>query len=258
MGTKVAAKPKGFLLKMRLVAPDGTPFGSRRYRIAWGNKLYPPASAPHAITDRAGSISMLLDGSIETGELMLFEIVNGADRVVWSIPLQIAVDPPLAALPAIAPMPPPPPTTASPQQIVDYQKELARYRSTVLVELRERLQEMLQEWNQVQTVVTTLPLPPSPTSTDSELWAAWVLLSAGYALLSAGYEASWRLWNMALLPLEKEPEFPFFGSDVPKLERALGRFGRKRGDTSLGNLTGVPDALAEIINVHDKRGSLAP
>ena len=41
MAPPVAAKPQGFLLKMRLVAPDGTPFSGKSYRVQWGPKTVP-------------------------------------------------------------------------------------------------------------------------------------------------------------------------------------------------------------------------
>jgi hypothetical protein len=258
VGGKVVAKPKSFLLKMRLVGPDGMPFVDRRFRIIWGRKAYPPQNLPPDVTDQDGAISVLLDGVAETGEVVFYESVNGVERAVWSVPLQVAADPPIAALPAIAPMPPPPPSSASPQQVADYEKQLVRYRALVLVELRERLHEMLVEWNQVRDVVTTLPLPPAPSASDHELWAAWVLLSTAQAVLCAGFECSWRLWNLGLLPKDKEPSFPFFGSDVPGLLRAVGRFTRKRGDTGMPIFDGMPDALPEIVKVHDKRGAVAP
>ena len=255
-----AAKPRSFMLKMRLVAPDGAPFADKSYRVMWGTKLYPPAPLPARKTDKDGALSMLLEGGPTAGELQVIDRdpVSGKETVVWSIPLQIADDPPAAALPAIEPMPAPPADGATDQQTEEYEKELVRYRARVLAPIREHMQEFLQEWDAVRNVVTTMPLPPSPTTTDDELWAAWVVLSQAYALVSAGYEAAWRLWNLADLPLDREPSFPLMGSDVEKLQRSVSRFARRRGPGSGVPLIAVPGELDKLKEIHDKRGSLNP
>lgn len=263
MAGPIAAKPKSFMLKMRLTAPDGAPFADKSYRVKWGNKLTPPPSLPPRQTDKDGALSILLDGGpvgAPQGELQIIDRdrAKGTENVVWRIPLQIADDPPAAALPAIEPMPAPPPAGASNEVQEEYEKELARYEMRILVPLREHMVEFLQQWEAVRNVVTTLPLPPSPTMTDSELWAAWVMLCQAYALVQAGYEASWRLWNLAHLPVDKEPSFPIFGSDVPPLQRALARFARMRSVSAAFPMVAVPDELKNVQAVHDKRGPVRP
>jgi hypothetical protein len=128
----------------------------------------------------------------------------------------------------------------------------------VLAPIREHLEEFYQQWDAVRNVVTTLPPRPSPTASDPELWAAWVALVQAYALVQAGYEASWRLWNLAHLPVDKEPSFPIFGSDVPPLQRALARFARIRGVSGVFIMSAVPDELKNVQEVHDKRGPMRP
>jgi hypothetical protein len=263
MAGPVAAKPKSFMLKMRLTQPDGTPFAERSYRVKWGNKLIPAEALPPRKTDKDGALGMLLDAGpagAPQGELLVVERdrVSAKETVVWKIPLRIVDDPPAAALPAIETMPVPPAEGSSDEVVTEYEKELARYEMRVLVPIREHMVEFLQQWDAVRNVVTTLPLPPSPTATDSELWAAWVLLCQAYALVQAGYEASWRLWNLAHLPVDKEPSFPIFGSDVPHLQRALSRFARIRGVTTGFPMVAVPDELKNVQAVHDKRGPMRP
>lgn len=258
---KTAAKPKAFMLKMRLVAPDGTPFAGKYYRVKWGDKIHPPKALPPRQTDKDGALSELLHGGSSTvpqGELQVIEHGSNGEAVVWSIPIQIVDDPPAAALPAIEPFPLAPNAGASQDELIEYEKELTRYMMRVLAPLREKMQEFLQTWDAMRQVVTTLPLPPSPTASDGELWAAWVSLNMAYALVSAGYEAAWRLWNLANLPQDKEPSFPIFGSDVPPLQRALARFARMRGVSAAFPMVAVPDELKNVQAVHDKRSLLRP
>ena len=108
---KTAAKPKAFMLKMRLVAPDGTPFKHRPYRIKWGDKVLPPEGKPPYETDGQGAISLLLDQGPTFGAVGELRMVTkdrggqGPETVVWIIPLKIPDSPFIAPLPGVGEAP---------------------------------------------------------------------------------------------------------------------------------------------------------
>ena len=229
---KTAAKPKAFMLKMRLVAPDGTPFAGRQYRVRWGSKIVPASPKPPLTTGDRGDVKVLLDAPLSgapQGVLLLLEQVGSTEVVVWSIPLQITQDSAPVGMPGISVAPAPP----APSHIrVDnwderreYEENMRRYRETVVKTLRERMIEFWQAWDDIDTtVVSVLPLPPLQDASDDELWEAWQAFVAAYALVLNGYEAAWRLYNLGNLPIAREPTLPFLGSDFYALLRALTRF----------------------------------
>ena len=57
MAPPITAKPQGFVLKMRLVSPKGTPFANRDYRVEWNGKTLPapPASPRRGTKPRSGA-----------------------------------------------------------------------------------------------------------------------------------------------------------------------------------------------------------
>jgi hypothetical protein len=212
-------------------------------------------------TDDEGHVQELLDMSkgVREGELQMTDLsADGKETVVWTIPIQAVEEPPAAALPGIEPFPLPPPASAPPSAMVDYEQQLGQYRARVLAPLKERLIELIQVWDQTQTSITTMPLPGPRTASDPELWGAWVVLCNAYAMIVGGYEAAWRLWNLADLPLDTEPKFPILSSDVPDILDALARFRRRRGILDPVPLSGVLDALDGVKEVHDGSGLLIP
>lgn len=104
MPPAVPAKPQGFIFKMRLVAPNGTPFGSMKYRLKWGSKLIPEPPLPPRTTGPNGEIAMLLDAAAAVppqGVLLAIDQAGPNENIVWSIPLQLAQDPPPTGMPGI-------------------------------------------------------------------------------------------------------------------------------------------------------------
>ena len=260
-----AVKPMGFVLKMRLVAPDGTPFSSRFYRVNWCGKTYPPANLPPHQTDTEGSLQELLDASqsplVQLGELQMLEMRGSLEQVMWSIPLQIVDDPPISVLPGIEgpPMPTIAGTSATEEEISAYILRLAEYLVHVVPALRQRLPEFSRAWGQIKGQVTTLG--EMPQLGDSDVWdvaieLAWLRLCDAQLRVTAGFEAAWRLWNLADLPLAKEPSFPLFGADVEMLLRALSRFARRRGAGPVVMMMTILDELEKVKKAHDDRGPL--
>lgn len=262
MAEFTVVKPMGFVLKMRLVAPDGTPFSSRFYRVNWCGKTYPPANLPPHQTDAEGSLQELLDSSqtplVQLGELQVIEMNGPTEQVMWSIPLQIVEDPPSSVLPGTEDFPPPPGVGATEDDITEYTKTLAGHFIRVVPQLRNRLPEFYRAWDQLKLNVISLPLPPEPTANDWELAQAWAMLNGAHILVSDGFEVAWRLWNLADLPLAREPSFPLFGSDVEMLLRSLNRFARRRGPGPVLILMTMPDEVEKVKKTHDRRGPLVP
>ncbi|MEZ4301410.1 MAG: hypothetical protein R3B70_41130 [Polyangiaceae bacterium] len=265
MPPPVPAKPQGFVLKMRLVAPDGTPFFGKKYRVKWGPKMIPEPPAPPRTTGSNGDILMLLDAPMATppaGILHVIEMNGPQETVVWSIPLQVAADPAPTGLPGIDRAPAPPPLTAPPSEVQRYEDEVRSYRARVLAQLRERLYELWQAWDELDAVFSVLPPPPLASATDDEMWEAWQLFMELFSLVSKGYEAAWRLYNMADLPTPFEPALPFLASDVDLLRRAIDRFAYRHGQeapiewAALG--ARMDDLLDRIVATHDRRHDMHP
>ncbi|MFO0758616.1 MAG: hypothetical protein U0359_19135 [Byssovorax sp.] len=253
------------MLKMRLVSPAGTPFADRGYRVVWNGKTIPEPPAPPEKTGTEGDLSMLLDAPLSVapqGSLHVVDDAGGKETVVWSIPLQVVVDPPPTGLPGIDVAPTPPPAGATQREIEQYDDEMVRHRAKVLVQLHERLFELWQVWDDIERVVSVLPLPPEPGASDDDLWQAWQAFVEAYALVVNGYEAAFRLYNLADLPLDQEPSLPFLGADFYKLLRAMTRFAyrHKQSVPLPWPLTGtdVKPYLDEIIKTHDNRGPVSP
>ena len=143
-----------------------------------------------------------------------------------------------------------------------YDDELARHRAKVIAALRGRLVEFLQAWDDLDRVVSVLPLPPGASASDGELWEGWQAFVEAHALIVNGYEAAFRLYNLADLPLDQEPTLPFLGSDFYKLLRAMTRFAyRHKQETPLPwplSAEVVKPYLDEIIKTHDAMGPLVP
>jgi hypothetical protein len=261
MGKPTVAKPKGFILKMRLVAPDGTPFANRWYRVQWGNAVFPPPEQPAHQTDKDGALVMLLPAGSKTkpqGSLFVLDHDGTIEKTAWRIPLHIVDDPLAAALPELGQVPAPPTAGASADAWENYKNEVIKFRDTLLVPYREKLYLFEQEWEALREIVTWLPRPPKPNAPEEELIQAWSMFRAAHALASAAYETAWRLWNLAHLPLYAEPSYPLRGSDVPFLLRALARFARKRGERAQYHFDAAEKELDNLKRAHDLRGPLNP
>lgn len=271
MPAPVTAKPQGFVLKMRLVAPDGAPFAGKKYRVKWGPKLIPEPPLPPRSTGPNGELAMLLDAPMSVapqGTLLVIEQSGPAETVVWSIPLQLAIEPAPTGMPGIDRAPAPPPATAPQSEIQRHQDEVARHRIKVVAQLRERIYEFWQAWDELDATISVLPLPPLPSASDDELWEAWQHFVKIFDLVVKGYEAAWRLYNLADLPTGFEPTLPFLASDLEKLRRAMDRFAfRHKQDAPIplpefwddmdAYLTAMDGYLDEIIKTHDHRQSFA-
>ncbi len=122
--------------------------------------------------------------------------------------------------------------------------------------------EIEQAWKALAEVVTALPQPPQRGASDGELWKAFEVFAYFAALVSNGYEAAWRLYNLADLPLDEEPSLPFLASTFEALLRALDRFGYRHAlPAPLArpvNVAEIPLYLQKIQEVHDQRGRLVP
>lgn len=267
MNKQAVAKAPGFVLKMRLVAPNGMPFKFRLFRVEWGGKLHPPAAMPPLQTDGQGALSILLDKipvTAPSGELRVVSREGGKETILWSIQLLVPDDTPLSTMPAIEPAPQEPdPTSASPDEIVDYTDQMDRYRARVVNEVKEHRIDFFREWDEVAPMVTFLRNKPSLTELDRDIYEAWRQLMLAYAFVLNGYEASWRLWNLADLPLDDEPTLPFLAADFQKLLRALDCFGLRFDLPPLvlrddGPPEALPAYLEKLKQVHDKRGPLVP
>ncbi len=264
MPPPVTAKPQGFVLKMRLVAPNGTPFAGKKYRLKWGPKLIPEPPLPPRTTGPNGDLTMLLDAPMSMppqGTLLVIEQSGPMETVVWSIPLQLAQDPAPTGIPGIDRAPAPPPATAPQSEIQRHQDEVARYRIKVVAQLRERIYEFWQAWDDLSTVISVLPLPPLPGS-DDDLWNAWQQFMEVFDRVMKGYEAAWRLYNLADLPTDFEPTMPFLASDLEKVHRAIERFAF-RHDLEAPIPWPLPaedmdEYVNEIIKTHDRRQRLSP
>jgi hypothetical protein len=262
---QVSAKPQAFMLKLRLAAPDGTPFFRRHVRVKWEDQMHPPPQKPPFETDAHGAISVLLPAPGRTaphGELHVLDRVEQTEVVRWCIPLQIASDPPPAALPGIEEAPEPPAEGGGAPDLEKHEQAMVDYRARVLVQIRERIVELEQAWRALADVVTALPQPPQRGASDGELWKAFEVFAYFAALVSNGYEAAWRLYNLADLPLDEEPTLPFLASTFEALLRALDRFGYRHAlPTPLPrpvNVAEIPVYLQKIQEVHDQRGRLVP
>lgn len=251
---QVPAKPAGFLLKMRVVAPDGVPFRNRPFRVKWGNTLSAPGK-----TDADGAISIHLDAGTLSAPQGEVQFMSGSDEmVVWSIPLQIADEPEpitLEGLEDIGPAPAPPSANAGPDEIQAYDQECVRHRDRIVMHIREHIEEFEQIWDEPRIDASILPPPPPRMVSNDELLDAWNKLLESGAIVHDEYEAAFRLWNLADLPLPNEPSLPFMTSDREMLERAMARFAYRHGLTADEPMTGI---LEKLKAVHDKQGSVAP
>lgn len=259
-----AAKPPGFLLKMRLIQPDGMPFFRRDFRVRWMATLYPPLSRPPFQTDSHGSLSVLLPEptlASPVGHIEFVDRYENLEIVRWALPIRLADAAPLSPIPAIAEAPILPPPTASPSEQADYRQRHRTYISEAVKIIRENLGEIYRFWNEVDEIVALLPDAPLSTTSDDELWAAWENLTAVHAVLVAGYEAAYRLWNLGDLPILQEPELMFLASDYEMLLRALDRFAFRHELAPLPS-TPTPEAMRPILDklmeAHDQRGLLQP
>ncbi len=257
MSDRVPAKPPGFLLKMRVLAPDGVPFRERPFRVKWGDTLYPlPPKVPFK-TDGDGALSIHLGEAMLTcpqGELQFID--GSGETVIWAIPLQIADEPEpltLEGLENVGPVPAPPVGAPSPDVIQAYDEECIRRRARVLAHIREHIRAFEQLWEDPVIDATQLPPVPPRIASDDELWDAWNKIVETAALAHDDYEAAFRLWNLADLPLPEEPMLPFMGSDLERLRRAASRFAYRHGLASDATWRQILDHL---VAVHDKRGSI--
>ncbi|MEZ4295388.1 MAG: hypothetical protein R3B70_10465 [Polyangiaceae bacterium] len=265
MPPPVTAKPQGFLLKMRLMAPDGTPFSGKKYRVKWGAKMVPEPPAPPRTTGGNGDIVLLLEAPGPTppaGVLHMIEATGPQETIVWSIPLQIAQDPAPTGMPGIDRAPAPPPPTAPPSEVKRYDDEVRSYRVRVIGQLRERLYEFWQAWSELRAVLGLLPPPPLQPANDDELWLAWQMFMKVFALATKGYEAAWRLYNMADLPTQFEPTMPFLASDLEMLRRAMDRFAYRHGQETPIDWSTIVERMDEhlerILRTHDQRHDMNP
>jgi len=265
MTKQVAAKPQGFMLKMRLVAPDGTPFFQKWYRVKWGEKLIPPQSKPPMQTDSNGAVSVLLDAGRSAppqGMLYVLERSTQNERVVWSIPLNIVEDPVPIALPKLDDFPVPPPQGASQERMEQHRQEVVDFIGRFVLPINEVPPVLEVPMRALRDIVATSPAGQEQHGTDDALWKAWEAFCVVFTLALHGYEAAWRLWNLGDLPLIEEPTFALLASDYEMLLRALDRFAYRHGLTSPLPRPATPDmvkaCLDKIREVHDQRGIVSP
>jgi hypothetical protein len=263
MNQGASAKPPGFLLKMRLVTPRGVPLARKRFRVEWGDKVYPLRGNEKWETDDHGALSVLLDEPRPLppqGRLLMMD----DDRVVWSIALQICEDPPPVALPEIdaGSLPATPADMTVREEVLEYYSALAKVESRVAVQLEEKILELRKAWEQMAAIGAVLPGMDWEQHTAGDIVAAWRALAAAFALIIRGYEAAWRLWNLAALPLNEPPTVKLLASDTEALLRALDRFAYLHGLAAPLPRPVTPEAVgatvAKIQETHDKRGRVDP
>ncbi|MBK8259606.1 MAG: hypothetical protein IPK82_43990 [Polyangiaceae bacterium] len=266
MAGNVSAKPAGFVLKMRLVASDGTPFFRKWFRVKWGEKLIPPPSQPPLQTGRHGELSVLLEAPMARtpqGYLRVVDRDGPTETVRWTIPIQVAEEV-VSGFPVTerAPTPPPEPTPSQ-DSVEDYEKRLIKHKVKIVQSLRERMTEFWGEWDDVRPYGgPNFPLKPQIGASDDEMWEAWRNFLQAFALKLHGYESAWRLWNMADLPLDDVPQVEFLIAQLEQLVRAMERFAMRQGLPSPFSIpveaTVVETVLNQLKTVHDQRGKVVP
>ncbi len=269
MAATTAAKPQGFVLRMRLLSPSGRPFAKKQFRVKWAGKTYPLNQSDIWETDTNGSLSVLLEArpvGVPPGGEDALQVLD-SERVVWSVPLQVGEDPPPVAMPELdideAP-PTPPGEGASQQEELEYQTKLVHFENLVLARLAkdEKLVVFQQSWDQLRDVVSALPGRITKGTSPGQLMVNWELFCYYFALVIRGYEVAWRLWNLGDLPLMEAPTIQLLALDQEFLIRALDRFSFRFG-LPVRSRDGVTPAMVEqclktAIDVHDRRGRVDP
>lgn len=267
MAITTAAKPQGFVLKMRIVQPDGTPFFSRSFRVKWGEALFPPENKEPFQTDKDGAFSVLLPEPPPVAPQGEVRFVDRSDRneiVRWVIPVQIADPAPLFPFPALLSGYVPPPSHVEPSAQAEQADRRTKYEQDVIRQIRENLGELQRFWGEMNQIVAVLPDAPLTSDPDARLIEAWEAAVLAYTAMVNGYEAAFRLWNMADLPLLLEPSIALLGADRDLLLRAIGRFAHRHALSSspAPPTFATPELLQPVFqkikDVHDKRDGLRP
>lgn len=264
MAAQTAAKPQAFVLKMRVVQPDGTPFFSRLFRVKWGEALFPPENKDPLQTDRDGALSVLLPAPppvAPQGEVRFVERIDRTEIVVWSIPVQVAEPAPLFPFPALIESYVPPLSAAGAGGQPDLAERRRRYMEDAVRKIREDLGELYRFWGDHQDILGVLPPVPLATDPDGVLEQFLDEVILAYTAVVDAYQAAFRLWNMADLPLWEEPTIEMLSSDGELVLRAVQRFAFRQGLAQLP-VPPTPESFKPILQriqeVHDARGAIRP